>query len=39
MPYLEERLFFSEEKKQKTFISGARGKIPAMASNMVQAET
>jgi hypothetical protein len=23
------RLFFSEEKKQKTFMSGARGKIPA----------
>jgi hypothetical protein len=25
-------MFFSEEKNQKTFISGARGKIPAMAS-------
>jgi hypothetical protein len=25
-------MFFSVEKNQKTFISGARGKIPAMAS-------
>jgi hypothetical protein len=25
-------MFFSEEKNQKTFTSGARGKIPAMAS-------
>jgi hypothetical protein len=25
------RIFFSEEKKQKTFNSGARGKIEAMA--------
>jgi hypothetical protein len=27
-----EKIFFSEEKKQKTFMSVARGKIPAMAS-------
>jgi hypothetical protein len=26
------KFFFSEEKKQKTFISGAHGTIPAMAS-------
>jgi hypothetical protein len=26
------RDFFSEEKKQKTFVSGASSKIPAMAS-------
>jgi hypothetical protein len=25
-------MFFSEEKNQKTFISGARGKIGAIAS-------
>jgi hypothetical protein len=25
------RVFFSEEKKQKTFTSGAHGPIPAMA--------
>jgi hypothetical protein len=25
----EKKAFFSEEKKQKTFIPGARGKIPA----------
>jgi hypothetical protein len=25
-------MFFSEEKNQKTFSPGARGKIPAMAS-------
>jgi hypothetical protein len=24
-------MFFSEEKNQKTFITGARGKIQAMA--------
>jgi hypothetical protein len=27
-------MFFSEEKNQKTFTSGARGKMPAMASIM-----
>jgi len=27
-------MFFSEEKNQKTFISGARGKIPAMAGEL-----
>jgi hypothetical protein len=32
------RAFFSEEKKQKTFNSCARGKIPAMASIMGAAE-
>jgi hypothetical protein len=26
------KVFFSEEKNQKTFISGARGTIRAMAS-------
>ncbi len=26
------KVFFSEEKKQKTFMFGASGKIPAMAS-------
>jgi hypothetical protein len=30
--------FFSEEKNQKTFIPGARGKIPAMASIVGAAE-
>jgi hypothetical protein len=30
--------FFSEEKKQKTFISGAHGKIQAMASIVEVAE-
>jgi hypothetical protein len=29
---LKESMFFSEEKNQKTFTSGAHGKIPAMAS-------
>jgi hypothetical protein len=24
------KVFFSEEKKQKTFVPGAGGKIPAM---------
>jgi hypothetical protein len=28
-------VFFSEEKNQKTFASGARGKIPAIASIVV----
>jgi len=28
----EASVFFSEEKKQKTFTSGAHGTIPAMAS-------
>jgi hypothetical protein len=28
----ESKVFFSEEKKQKTFDSGASGQIPAMAS-------
>jgi hypothetical protein len=32
------KAFFSEEKKQKTFIFGARGKIPAMASIVGAAE-
>jgi hypothetical protein len=32
-------IFFSEEKKQKTFISGARGKIQAMASMFGVAQT
>jgi hypothetical protein len=32
------RVFFSEEKKQKTFTSGAHGKIPAMASIVEAAE-
>jgi hypothetical protein len=31
-------MFFSEEKNQKTFASGARGKIPAMASILGTAE-
>jgi hypothetical protein len=35
------RVFFSEEKKQKTFISGAHGKIPApsltIGASMVEA--
>jgi hypothetical protein len=31
-------IFFSEEKKQKTFVSGACGKIRAMASIMSVAE-
>jgi hypothetical protein len=31
-------MFFSEEKNQKTFISGAGGKIPAMASILGVAE-
>jgi hypothetical protein len=30
--------FFSEEKNQKTFTSGAHGKIPAMASIVGAAE-
>jgi hypothetical protein len=34
----ERKAFFSEEKKQKTFISGRCGKIPAMASNVEAAE-
>jgi len=33
-----ERLFFSEEKNQKTFNSGARGGIPAMAGELQTAE-
>jgi hypothetical protein len=32
-------VFFFEKKNQKTFIPGARGKIPAMASIVGQAET
>jgi hypothetical protein len=32
-------MFFSEEKNQTTFASGARGKIPAMASILEAAET
>jgi hypothetical protein len=32
------KVFFSEEKKQKTFISGARGKIQAIASVVREAE-
>jgi hypothetical protein len=32
-------VFFSEEKNQKTFSSGAGGKIPAMASNVGTAGT
>jgi len=35
--YVEGRVFFSEEKKQKTFIPD-RGKIPAMASIVERAE-
>jgi hypothetical protein len=31
-------MFFSEEKNQKTFASGAHGKIPAMASIVRAAE-
>jgi hypothetical protein len=31
-------MFFSEEKNQKTFISGARGWIQAMASIVGAAE-
>jgi hypothetical protein len=31
-------MFFSEEKNQKTFASGALGKIPAMASILEAAE-
>jgi hypothetical protein len=34
----ERRVFFSEEKKQKTFTSGARGTIQAMASIVGAAE-
>jgi len=34
----EGKAFFSEEEKQKTFISGARGNIPAMASIVGVAE-
>jgi len=32
------KMFFSEEKNQKTFASGAHGKIPAMASIVGVAE-
>jgi hypothetical protein len=35
----KERIFFSEEKKQKTFNSGACGKIPAIASIVGAAKT
>jgi hypothetical protein len=31
-------MFFSEEKNQKTFISGASGKIRALASILGAAE-
>jgi hypothetical protein len=31
-------MFFSEEKNQKTFAYGARGKFQAMASNRGVAE-
>jgi hypothetical protein len=31
-------MFFFEKKNQKTFISGARGKIQAMASILGAAE-
>jgi hypothetical protein len=31
-------MFFSEEKNQKTFNSGAHGKIPAMAGEVGAAE-
>jgi hypothetical protein len=34
----ERKAFFSEEKKKKTSNSVARGKIPAMASNVGAAE-
>jgi hypothetical protein len=34
----EERVFFSEEKKQKTFIPGACGKIETMGSIVGTAE-
>jgi len=36
--FKEGRVFFSVEKKQKTFVSGARGTIPAMASIVGVAE-
>jgi hypothetical protein len=32
-------MFFSEEKNQKAFASGAHDKIPAMASILGAAET
>jgi hypothetical protein len=31
-------MFFSEEKNQKTFNPGARGKIEAMAGTLGEAE-
>jgi hypothetical protein len=31
-------MFFSEEKNQKTFASGAHGTIQAMAGNVEQAK-
>jgi len=31
-------MFFSEEKNQKTFCSGALGQIPAMAGELEAAE-
>jgi hypothetical protein len=31
-------MFFSEEKNQKTFASGAHGQIPAMAGEVEAAE-
>jgi hypothetical protein len=34
----EAKSFFSEEKKQKTFIFGAGGSLPAMAGNVGAAE-
>jgi len=33
------KMFFSEEKNQKTFIPGARGKIQAMGPVLGAAET
>jgi hypothetical protein len=32
LPAEKASMFFSEEKNQKTFAPGARGKFPAMAS-------
>jgi len=31
-------MFVSDEKNQKTFVSGARGWIPAMAAELEAAE-
>jgi hypothetical protein len=38
-PWGKARLFFSEEKNQKTFASGAHGSIQAMAGEVGEADT